>query len=85
MESYVEILGFVAAFLTTTAFVPQAIKTIRTKETHAISAVMYTMVTTGIGLWLIYGLLITSWPLIIANTISFVLSALILGMKFKYG
>ncbi len=81
MES---IIGYVAAVLTTTAFFPQAIKVIRTKATRDISLVGYAMFTFGIGLWLIYGLLRSDWPVILSNAITLVPSATILAMKLRY-
>jgi MtN3 and saliva related transmembrane protein len=76
-----EILGYIAAFLTTAAFLPQTIKTIKSRDTASISLAMYVMFTTGIVLWLAYGILIESMPMIIANIITFVLSATILLLK----
>jgi MtN3 and saliva related transmembrane protein len=76
-----EILGYIAAFLTTAAFLPQTIKTIKSRDTASISLAMYVMFTTGIVLWLAYGILIESMPMIIANVITFVLSATILLLK----
>lgn len=76
-----EILGYIAAFLTTAAFLPQTIKTIKSRDTTSISLAMYVMFTTGIVLWLAYGILIESMPMIIANIITFVLSATILVLK----
>jgi MtN3 and saliva related transmembrane protein len=78
-----EILGYVAAFLTTVAFFPQTIKTIRTRDTKSISLAMYVMFTAGIALWLVYGLLVESWPLIFANSITFLLALTILVLKLR--
>ena len=78
-------LGFAAAALTTGAFVPQAIKTIRSRNTSGISLAMYVIVTIGIVLWLLYGIRLGSWPMIFANTISLGLTATILGLKLRYG
>jgi MtN3 and saliva related transmembrane protein len=80
---HIETLGYIGAFLTTAAFFPQTIKTIKSRDTAAISLAMYVMFTTGIGFWLGYGLMIESLPLIFANTITFVLSAIILVLKLK--
>jgi len=80
-----ELLGFAAATLTTGAFVPQAVKTIKSRNTSDISLAMYVIITIGIVLWLLYGLRIGSWPMIFANTISLGLSATILGLKLRYG
>lgn len=81
--SATEILGFVAAILTTVSFVPQAIKVIRTRNTEGISLLMYTLFTAGMSLWLVYGLIIGSRPMIISNSITALLSAIILAMTFR--
>ena len=80
-----EWIGYVAATLTTVAFVPQAIKTIRTRDTRGISLGMYVVFTVGIACWFGYGLYLMSWPMILSNAVTFVLSSTILGMKLKYG
>ncbi|SIP97936.1 SemiSWEET transporter [Solilutibacter tolerans] len=80
-----EWIGYVAATLTTVAFVPQAIKTIRTRDTKGISLGMYVVFTIGIACWFGYGLVLQSWPMIIANIITFLLSATILVMKLRHG
>ncbi|AWX96130.1 MULTISPECIES: SemiSWEET transporter [Streptococcus] len=77
-------IGFVAACLTTFGFLPQVIQVVKTKETQAISLGMYSMSVTGIGLWLIHGILIGDAALIVANSISFVLSGIILFYKLRY-
>ncbi|TXH72068.1 MAG: hypothetical protein E6Q88_06935 [Lysobacteraceae bacterium] len=77
--------GFLAAALTTVAFVPQAVKTIRSKDTRSISLGMYVIFTIGIAFWLIYGIALNSLPMIIANVVTFILSATILAMKLKHG
>lgn len=76
--------GYVAATLTTLAFVPQAVKTIRSRETHAISLVMYVVFTIGIGFWLAYGIALRSWPMIASNIVTFALAGTILGLKLRY-
>ncbi len=81
----VEVIGGVAAVITTLCWVPQAIKVIRTRDTRSLSLVMYMMLAVGILLWLIYGLLIVSWPLIGANLVTLVLVCIILAMKLRYG
>jgi MtN3 and saliva related transmembrane protein len=77
--------GYVAAMLTTLAFVPQAVKTIRSKDTRSISLGMYVVFTIGIGFWLIYGISLGSMPMILSNIVTFGLSATILGLKLRYG
>ncbi|MDQ3511229.1 MAG: SemiSWEET transporter [Pseudomonadota bacterium] len=79
-----EWLGYMAAVLTTLSFVPQAIKTIQTRDTRGISLSMYVMFTTGIGFWLAYGLAIGSWPMIGSNLVTLLLAGTILGMKIRY-
>ncbi|HEY1141615.1 MAG TPA: SemiSWEET transporter [Lysobacter sp.] len=80
-----EWVGFVAAALTTFSFIPQAIRTIRTKETHGISLGMYVMFTVGIAFWLVYGLVLMSWPMILSNVVTLMLSGTILALKIRYG
>lgn len=80
-----EWIGYVAATLTTIAFVPQAIKTIRSRDTKGISLGMYVVFTLGIACWFGYGLVLHSWPMIISNVITFVLSLTILVMKLRHG
>lgn len=76
-------IGAIAAVLTTLAFLPQVIKTIKTKDTSGISLGMYAMQVTGIGLWLAHGIHIGDMPLILANSVSFVLSGTILYYKIQ--
>ena len=76
-------IGAIAAVLTTLAFLPQVIKTIKTKDTSGISLGMYAMQVTGIGLWLAHGIRIGDMPLILANSVSFVLSGTILYYKIR--
>jgi MtN3 and saliva related transmembrane protein len=80
-----EWLGYVAAVLTTAAFVPQALKTIRSRDTRGISLAMYVVFTIGVMFWFAYGVALGSWPMIIANTITFALAAVILGLKLRHG
>ena len=78
-----EIIGGLAAFLTTASFLPQAAKVVRTRETEAISLTMYSMFTAGILCWGVYGALTLQWSIIIANAITFVLASIILAMKVR--
>ena len=80
-----EWFGFAAAFLTTVSFIPQAIMTIRSKNTSGISRGMYLMFTVGVALWLVYGVYLMSWPMIFANTVTLLLAATILILKLRYG
>ena len=80
-----EWVGYAAATLTTVAFVPQAIKTLRTRDTRGISLVMYVVFTVGLCFWLAYGIVLGSWPMIFSNIITLVLALLILGLKLRHG
>ncbi len=80
-----ELMGYVAATCTTLSFVPQAVKTIKTRDTSGISLWMYVVFTFGIACWFGYGLFLQSWPMIVSNAVTFLLSATILGMKLKHG
>jgi MtN3 and saliva related transmembrane protein len=80
-----EWMGYVAATLTTLAFLPQAVKTIRSRDTRSISLGMYVVFTVGIVFWFGYGIALDSWPMIIANAITFVLAATILALKIRHG
>jgi len=79
--STTEILGYCAAFLTTASFLPQALLTLKTRDTSSLSLSMYSMFTTGVLLWLIYGIKKADNALIFANSITLFLSACILGFK----
>jgi MtN3 and saliva related transmembrane protein len=76
-------IGYICAALTTIAFIPQAIKVYRTKQTEDISFGMMLLMTTGVGLWVVYGFLLNAIPVIAANVITFILSLYILIMKIK--
>ncbi len=78
-----EVIGYVAAFLTTLSFLPQAIQTLKTRDTSGISLLMYSMFVVGVALWLIYGLLIGNKVIVIANSITFFLSGAVLFVKLK--
>lgn len=80
----VTILGLVAAALTTTAFLPQLLKTWRTKSAKDVSLWMLITFSIGVFLWLIYGLCIQSVPVILANLITLVLSSINLLLKLRY-
>jgi MtN3 and saliva related transmembrane protein len=80
-----EWVGYAAATLTTVSFLPQAVRTIRTRETHAISLWMYLLFTVGIACWFGYGIVLHSWPMIASKAITFVLAATILALKLRHG
>jgi MtN3 and saliva related transmembrane protein len=78
------IIGLVAGTLTTISFVPQLIKAWQTKSTTDISMAMYLIICTGIFLWLVYGILISSLPVILANGVTLTIALLILLLKLRY-
>jgi MtN3 and saliva related transmembrane protein len=79
------LVSAIAATLTTAAFVPQALHIIRHKETRAISLQMYVVFAIGVAFWLLFGVMIVNWPMIVANTITLGLAVAILAMKLRYG
>ena len=82
--SNIEILGYIAATLTTGSFIPQVLKTWRTRSVKDISLLMYSVLLTGSALWAFYGISSNSWPIILANSITFVLVAAVVVMKIRF-
>lgn len=78
------LLGLVAGALTTVSFLPQLAKAWRTRSTKDISLTMYVVITTGVLLWLIYGMFIESYPVILANAVTLIIAALIRALKIKH-
>ena len=78
-------LGAAAAILTTSSFVPQAVRTLRTRDARSLSLPMYLVFTVGVGFWLAYGWTLGSWPMIVSNAITLLLAATILWLKLRYG
>ncbi|HOF32993.1 MAG TPA: SemiSWEET transporter [Spirochaetota bacterium] len=78
------VLGYAAAFFSTVSFVPQVIKTLRTKDTSGISLLMYSVFTAGVALWLIFGVMTSNMPVTIANVIVLILASMVLVMKIRY-
>ncbi len=83
--NYVNIIGFIAGTLTTIAFVPQVIKIWKTKSAKDISLGMFVILCTGIILWIVYGILVKSLPVVVANAMSLVFALSILVLKMKRG
>ena len=81
----IESIGTLAAFVTTICWVPQAVRILRTRDTRAISLWMQAAMTGGIFLWLVYGVLISNWPLIWSNVVTFMLVSAILWLKLRHG
>lgn len=76
-----ELVGYCAAFFTTFSFLPQAILTLRTRDTRTLSLTMYGMFTTGVAGWIVYGTLRNDWVIVTANAITLFFALLILSVK----
>ena len=79
-----ETIGFAAAIFTTLAYLPQVIKVWKSRSAKDISMRMYAMMSTGVFLWLVYGIRLRSWPIILANGVTLALTLAILGLKIKH-
>lgn len=75
-----DMIGYLAAFCTTLAFFPQTVKVIRTRDTSAISTIMYLLFTVGVTLWLVYGVLLANTAIILANGLTLFLALIILSI-----
>jgi MtN3 and saliva related transmembrane protein len=80
-----DLVGYSAGFLATAAFVPQVAKTFKARSARDISLGMYVLFCAGVGLWLLYGLLIRSWPVVLSNFVTLVLSGAVLVLKVRHG
>jgi len=81
---FIDLIGYCAATLTTASFVPQAWHTFKTRDVRGISLGMNSAFTLGVLCWLVYGLLLGAWPIVIANAITTALAAAILVMKLRF-
>lgn len=81
---FVNLIGIIAAFCTTLAFLPQTLSIIRTKNANGVSLSMYSIFNIGVLLWLIYGIMMNSLPIILANLITFGFAFTILVLKLRY-
>ena len=80
----IDFLGYIAATITTIAFLPQIIKTVKSKSAKDVSMGMFVLFTTGVFLWIVYGVLTTAYPVLIANTVIFCLALTQIILKIKY-
>jgi MtN3 and saliva related transmembrane protein len=78
------LVGLVAGVLTTIAFLPQLLKIYRTKSGRDVSTRMFVIFSLGVALWLTYGIMIRSLPVIVANAVTLVLALAIIGLKIRY-
>ena len=79
-----DLVGYAAATLTTLAFIPQTLQSWRTRDLSGVSLGMYSLFTLGVALWLLYGVALESWPIIIANTITLALAGTVLFLKLRH-
>ena len=79
------IIGLLAGLLCTVSFLPQVIKAFKSRRTKDLSLATFSILSAGLFLWIIYGILISEIPIILTNVMILVLSLLILGLKLKYG
>ncbi len=79
-----DLIGYAAATLTTVSFVPQALKTFRTRDVSGISLGMYSLFAIGVALWLVYGVMLGEAPIYVANAITLALALAVLVMKLRY-
>jgi MtN3 and saliva related transmembrane protein len=80
-----DLLGAIAGILTTLAFVPQVWRVWKTRSTRDISLGMYLVFTTGVGFWLAYGLVLSAWPIVVANSVTLMLTGTVLVLKLRHG
>jgi MtN3 and saliva related transmembrane protein len=80
----IDTVGFVAGALTTAAFIPQVLKSWQTRDLSGVSLRMYSLFTLGVALWLVYGLMVVSWPVIVCNAITLVLAGGVLALKLRH-
>lgn len=80
----IDTVGFVAGGLTTAAFIPQVLKSWHTRDLSGVSLRMYGLFTTGVALWLAYGLVLMSWPVIVCNAITLLLAGGVLALKLRH-
>ncbi len=82
---FITIIGLIAATFTTISFVPQVVKSWRTKSAKDLSLGMFAIFCTGVFLWLIYGIINRDLPIILSNAVTFVLAVTILILKIRHG
>jgi MtN3 and saliva related transmembrane protein len=83
--TWIQLVGSIAGICTTVAFVPQVVQVWRTRSAKDVSLPMYVIFTTGVVAWLIYGIALMAWPIIIANIVTLGLALAIVAMKLRFG
>lgn len=84
MNPFHDVIGYAAATLTTLAFIPQTLHSWRSRDLSGVSLGMYSLFTMGVALWLLYGVVLESWPIIIANAITLALAGSVLFLKLRH-
>jgi MtN3 and saliva related transmembrane protein len=84
MNLFQDLVGYTAATLTTLAFIPQTLHSWRSRDLSGVSLGMYSLFTMGVALWLLYGVVLESWPIIIANAITLALAGSVLFLKLRH-
>lgn len=79
------LVGMVGGTLTTVSFLPQVLRTWKTKDVSGLSLGMYSLFTVGVALWVAYGVMLRAWPIIITNGITLVLASAVLALVIRYG
>jgi MtN3 and saliva related transmembrane protein len=82
---FIQLIGLVAGTLTTGAYLPQVLRAWRTRSTRDVSLKMYLVMVTGTFLWLVYGIALWNWPIMLSNSASLILTCSILILKLRYG
>lgn len=83
--SLIQAIGFAAAICTSAAYLPQVLRVWRTRRTEDISLGMFLVMTVGLLCWLVYGIAIHDWPIILCNGLALVMTTIILAFKLKHG
>ncbi len=78
------LVGYAAAVLTTVAFDPKALKSWQTRDLSGVSLPMYSLFTAGVAMWFVYGVMLGSWPIIIANAITIILASVVLTLMLMH-
>ena len=85
MSLMLNVIGTAAGLCSMASFVPQIVKIVREREASAVSLRMYMVTVTGFSLWIAYGVMLMSWPIMVTNSVCLVLTATILALRLKFG
>ena len=85
MSLWLNVIGTAAGLCSMASFVPQIVKIVRERDAASVSLRMYMVTVTGFSLWIAYGVMLKSWPVTVTNAVCLVLTAIILGLRLKFG